>query len=234
AYTVIFDDPEKLISAYAGASVRVVCAKRSTQDLLVLHRFDLESATMALLQKELDGLGCGVEILNVHFVDVHAPPEVHFAFRDVSSATEEKHKQELMGESAMRQTLAEARGRSYRIEQEALEYLDQRVSLAKGRADAFTKRSAAFNDTRSITWLRMYLTAMESVLSGTSLVLPMAKGIDVELWLRSAEGREPPFMETKGARKGDAREEAGDDETSPEKESTRKLPEPDWFKALGR
>jgi uncharacterized membrane protein YraQ (UPF0718 family)/regulator of protease activity HflC (stomatin/prohibitin superfamily) len=222
AYTMLFDEPEVLIEGYAAAAVRTVCAKRSTQDILVGHRRELETLSRAALQEELDGLGAGVEVLRVNFVDVHAPPEVHFAFRDVASAAEDKHKQELEGESAFRSTLADARALAFRVEQEAEIYRYMIESAAQGNSVAFTARAVAYNETREITRLRMFLDTMRTVLAGTPMVIPLKEGIDVELWLRGETGGEPPFTEEA--------EPAPEVETPAKKKPDR----PSWYDALKR
>lgn len=228
AYTMGFDDPERLIGGYACAAVRTVCAKRSTQDILVGHRRELEAASKRRLQNELNDLGIGVEIVQVMFVDVHAPPEVHFSFRDVASAAEDKHEQELVGESFYRETLAAARADAHRIEQEAESYGDLIRSEAVGKSTAFTERSSAYQETRELTRLRMFLSRMGQVLSITPLVVPLQDGIEVELWMRGKDGREPPFTEGKSEGKTQENDKPKKTEPAPERDDNV----PDWYKAL--
>jgi HflK protein len=222
AYSMEFDEPEDLIESYAAAAVRTVCAQRSTQDILVGHRRELETLSRAALQNELDELAAGVEVLRINFIDVHAPAEVHFAFRDVASAAEDKHKQELEGESAFRRTLAEARARAYRVEQEAEIYRYMIESAAQGNSFAFSERAEAYHKTREITRLRMFLDTMKSVLSATPMVMPLKEGIDVELWLRGSDGAEPPFMEE------------GKPASKEAQAAEKKTDRPSWFDALKR
>ncbi len=200
AYFFSLDDPETLIQGYADASLRTVCACLSTLDILVGHRLELEQESRSRLQSDLDGIGCGVEILRFSYLDVHAPPEVHYAFRDVATAAEDKYQQELKGESAYLKIQAEARGEAYRIEQEAESFKHFRVNEAEGRADAFEARSEAYRAFEKITHFRLRMEAYETVLSKVQAVIPLANGIAVELWLRGPDRVGPPFIEDRAGR----------------------------------
>jgi len=164
--------------------------------------------------------------VRILFVDVHAPPEVHFAFRDVASASEDKHKQELLGESEFRRTLSDARARAYRVEQEAESYGHRVKSLALGEAGAFADRARAFRETERITRLRLYLAAMEASLQGVPLVLPLADGIDIELWLR---GEAP--AEDAGSEKRPEIPEGADPSSKAAAPSPRRE-DPPWMQAI--
>jgi membrane protease subunit HflK len=233
AYYFSFDDPDRLIQAYASAALRTVCARRSTQDILVGHRRELEQATRGLLQSELDRIACGVEILRASFVDVHAPPEVHFAFRDVASAAEDKHQQELLGEGASLKTLADARGRAYRIEEEAKSQGHLRTEEAHGRAAAFQGRASAYRAFKELTRLRMWLEALDKILGrAETVVYSLHEGIDVDLWIQSPEGGSLPFLgdEQQEKRRGSEAPEA----PKAEENSADKPKPPDWYKLFQR
>jgi uncharacterized membrane protein YraQ (UPF0718 family)/regulator of protease activity HflC (stomatin/prohibitin superfamily) len=233
AYYFRFEEPNDLIRAYAGASVRTVCARRSTQDILVGHRRELEEASRALLQSELDKIGCGVEVLRFSFVDVHAPPEAHFAFRDVASAAEDKHKEELKGEGVYLETLAEARGRAFRIEEEAQSQSHFKRQEALGKAEAFQGRALAYRAWRDLTRLRMYLESMEHILGEKkTVILPLHEGIDVKLWLRSPTEAGPPFIEEEMEKQGHQDEDA--DRGKAKEDLTQKPKPPDWNRLFRR
>lgn len=221
AYYFLFDDPDELIESYAAAAVRTVCARQSTQDILVYHRPALEEESRYILQSELDRLGCGVGILDVYFVDVHAPPEVHYAFRDVASAGEDKHKSELKGESNYIRIMAQALGSTHRIREEAENYGHAERNKAMGRAQAFRQRAAAYEESRDLTRLRMLLDTMNDVLEAARTVMPLDAGIDVELWLKGEKKTELPFLE-------DAQEETGAEKPPAPKEGR-----PEWVDRIG-
>jgi hypothetical protein len=152
----------------------------------------------------------------VTFWDVHAPPSVHYAFRDVASAAEDKHKKKLQAESVLYATVALARGQARRMVEEAGIYRDEKVSAARGEAAAFSALVVAFREAPALTRLRLYLETMESVLSRARIIVPLADGIEVELWMKERAG--PPFLE--------------DEEGAGKKEETGGAQPPDVFSPL--
>ena len=177
-------DPHSEVQAFSESAVRVICATRDTNYILTGHRRELEKETMRRIQKELDAVGAGVRILRVTFLDVHAPPNVHYAFRDVASASEDMVRKKLEAESEYKQVVALAEGRAHEIESASEGYRDERVSRAAGRAGAFADRAAAFREAEELTRLRLYLTAMERILAPIGVILDLDGSIRVDLWLQ--------------------------------------------------
>jgi HflK protein len=192
-YTFRSADPDGALRAFAASALREISARLTTEWILIGHRTEMEEMARALIQEEADAAGLGVEILRVTFWDVHAPPSVHYAFRDVASAAEDKHKKKLEAESVLNATVALARGMARRMVEEAGIYRDEKVSAARGEAAAFSALAAAFREAPALTRLRLYLQTMEAVLSRARTVVPLGDGIDVELWMKERAG--PPFLE---------------------------------------
>ncbi len=194
-YLYVFEntEPDAAVRAFASSAVREIGSLLTTNRILVSHRKELEEMTRALVQTEADNARIGVKILKVTFLDVHAPPGVHYAFRDVASASEDKHRKKLEAESVLFETVALARGRAQRIIQDARAYEDEIVSEAQGRSEAFRAVAAAAAGSRDLTLLRLYLEAMEKALARTGTVVPFDSRIDVELWMND-RSRVPPLQ----------------------------------------
>ena len=83
---------EQLVRNAAEAAIRAAVGCRSIDSVLTTARPELEAAVatgpVAAGARPLRGPGSAW--LRVSLVDVHAPPDVHQAFRDVASAAEEK------------------------------------------------------------------------------------------------------------------------------------------------
>lgn len=211
-YLYVFRNTEPLeaVRNFAASTLRVICSRLDTDRILVGDRPAFEEETRVLLQAELDRAETGVEILEVTFWDVHAPPSVHYAFRDVASADEDKHKKKLKAESVANETLALARGESYRIIREAMMYAARVVSEAGGRAASFEAVAAAYAKSPALTGLRLYVETMEKILAPADCIVPFDEGIDIELWMK--EGAAPPFIEDEA---GKQTRPAGDTYMSP-------------------
>jgi hypothetical protein len=133
---------------------------------------------------------------------VHAPPEVHGAFRDVASALEDHERFIRQAESYRSATVAAARARSYRSAAASAADSASRVAAARGEAAGFTALEAASRDARAITRLRLYLDTASRVLPQARLILPVAR-LPLDLWMKlkggAREWPEPPQLGGAGA-----------------------------------
>jgi len=200
-YTFRNAEPEAAVRAFAASTLREICSQLTTDAILVGRRRVLESRSAERLQVEADRASLGVKILKVTWVDVHAPPNVHFAFRDVASAGEDKHCKKLEADKVYNERVTLAGGTAHRIVQEAETYASGKVLEAQGAAAAFTSLAAAYSESPKVTRLRLYIETMEAVLCGSSTIVPLSDEIDVELWIKDGGGL-PPFIE--GAGGGDS------------------------------
>lgn len=197
AYRFRIDDPEALVTALSEHAMRSVLGAEPTDSILIAHRAQLEERVAAGLRQDLDSLQAGIDVLRVDFIDVHAPPEVHSAFRDVASALEDHERYIRQAESYRNSTVAAARAQSYRSRAEAEADSTTRVARARGEAAGFTALEAASRNARSVTRLRLYLETAERVLPPTRLIVPVAD-LPLDLWMKlkgtASEWPEPAQM----------------------------------------
>ncbi|MBI4881077.1 MAG: SO_0444 family Cu/Zn efflux transporter [Planctomycetes bacterium] len=177
------EDPETLLRSLTETSLRRVLARRHSDEVLVADRDELQAAAAAILQQELDGAQAGMKVVALKLICLHAPPQTHYAYRDVASAFEDKQRQIRAAEGYQREKTARARGTAYRIEQEAEAARDRSVNAASGEVAAFLALLEALHGGgRDITLLRLRHEAAEQVLGGCRLVLLLDDGIEVRLY----------------------------------------------------
>jgi membrane protease subunit HflK len=137
-------------------------------------------AAMALnvqerLQTYLTDYGTGINVRSVN-LDRGAPPrEVEAAFDDVQKAREDEERYINEANAYAEQVVPEARGEAQRILEQANAYRDQIVARAEGEAARFTALLTEYRQAEEVTRDRLYIDAMEEVLTSTSKIL-----LDVE------------------------------------------------------
>ncbi len=214
------DDPDQLVGGFAEYALRRVMGEVETDTILVAHRAELSRRTAAALREELAAVGAGVAVLRVDLVDVHAPADVHNAFRDVASAMEDNHRFIRQAESYANRTLATARGQAYgataRMEGEKA----TRIAQAAGRAEAFKDVRAAYQRHPGVTRTRLYLEAAAENLARARVIVPLAD-LPLDLWLMQGAlpWREPSAGGGTGAATGIGRGAGGASPASPPGES---------------
>ncbi len=188
AYRYRVADPEELVRSFAAWALRQSVAHRAASDILVAHRAALERECQAILQRELDAMDSGVQIITVTLQDVHAAPPVHEAFRDVASALEDKARRTHQAQGYRSQALALARAEAYALSQTAASYQSDVVNRAKGEGQAFVSRLDAYRTHPALTRLRLYFETLEATLAEARTTFLLGDDVQVSLW-KSRNGK---------------------------------------------
>lgn len=153
----------------AEAAMREVIGRTRIDAALTEGKIQIQIETAQLLQEILDRYGAGILVEGVQMQDVYAPPEVMDAFKDVASAREDKNTSINEAEGYSNKILPEARGEAARLINEAEAYKAQVVRKAAGESDRFLSVLAEYEKAQDITRKRMYLEAMEEILSAPGM-----------------------------------------------------------------
>ena len=157
------------VKSAAEAAMREVIGKSKIDAALTEGKAEIQLATKTLLQNILDAYDAGVEIGTLQMQDVHAPQEVMTAFRDVASAREDKIRSTNEAEKYRNEFIPEAQGIAARILNEAEAYKENVVRKAQGETQRFLAVVTEYNKAKDITKKRMYLEAMEAILSAPGM-----------------------------------------------------------------
>jgi len=103
--------------------------------------------------------------------DAQPPEQVQHAFNDAIKAREDKERLVNEAEAYSNDILPRARGKAARMEQEAAAYRDEVIAKSEGEANRFSKILTEYNKAPKVTRDRLYIEAMESVLSNTNKVM---------------------------------------------------------------
>lgn len=174
-------DPDLHVRNFSESALRRVVGRDTSANLLVEHRATIARETSALLQAELDAVGSGVRITSIDVRDVHAPPDVHPAYRDVASALEDKVRSSHVASKDRAKVMADAESTAYRELRESETDRDAAILEAKGKAHRFLARLEAWRQHREITDERLRLDAIEEVLRDTRTFVLLGADIQLDL-----------------------------------------------------
>jgi len=141
------------------------------EEVLVVNSDALQSATSANVQSILDAYETGLLVINVNLEEAQPPDEVQAAFSDAIKAREDKERIINEAEAYENKILPVARGDAERIIQEAEGYKTRVEQSAVGESQRFLSLLKEYEKAPEVTRERLYIEAMESVLSNTSKVL---------------------------------------------------------------
>lgn len=169
-------------------------ADRGIDRIYTTDRADVEAGVRARSNRILDEASTGLVIEQVRLLEVHAPREVHYDFRDVASAQEDRSRMIHEARVYWQGTVHEARGKGERILADAVGAKAARIEGAYGAAAKFALLEEAARLAPEGTRRRIYLESMERVLPGKRVVVrPDPASIhDFELWFK--DGEAPEFL----------------------------------------
>jgi modulator of FtsH protease HflK len=171
--------PDDLVFGVAESSMREVIGRTPIQPALTQLRGQIESDVMKQTQEILDRYDVGIEITQVQLQKVDPPAAVVESFRDVQRASTDAERVRNEAESYHNDIVPRARGEAARIIAEAQGTKQATVAEATGQSQRFDVVLAAYQQAKDITLRRLYLDAMQSVLTKarTLVVDDKLKGI---------------------------------------------------------
>lgn len=160
-------DPELIVKIAAEAAMREVVGRSEIDSILTSGRAETQVQALQVLESILEPYQMGVRIHTVQLLDVQPPPEVEAAFKDVASAREDRLRIINEAEAYRNQVVPVATGTAQGMLNAAQAYSRQVEQRAEGEAQRFLALVGEFDKARDVTKQRMYLEAMEEVLSST-------------------------------------------------------------------
>ena len=167
----VADEPEVVVRGATESAVREVVGGNPLDFVLTEGRPEVVQKTRALLQTILDRYQTGINIIAVEMQDAQPPKEVKPAFDDAVKAREDQVRIVNEAEAYANDIIPRARGRAARALQEAEAYKASIVARATGEASRFSQILSEYQKAPDITRERLYLEAMEEVLSSSSKLM---------------------------------------------------------------
>ena len=169
-------DPESSLLQATQSALRHVVGGSEMHSVLTEGRALLALDIESRLQDLLNDYKTGLEVIKVNIENTAAPSQVQDAFDDVIKAREDEQRVKNEAQAYANGIVPESRGRAQRVNEEARAYREQVVARAEGEATRFTKLLTEYQKAPEVTRERLYIVAMEDVLSNASKVMVDVKG----------------------------------------------------------
>lgn len=172
-YNVI--DPEATLKQVTESVLREIVGANTFDYVVETNRHDVGPAAKILIQQFADRYSSGIEITLVNVQAADPPLAVKDAFDDVVTAKKDYDRYIKVAEEYKKKILPIANGDAARMVKDAEAYQNEVVERAKGDALRFNSVLREYKKAPRVTRDRLYIEAMESVLSNSNKVM-----IDVE------------------------------------------------------
>ncbi len=174
-FAMVVRDPEMSLDHAAESAIRHVVGGTTMDRVLTQGRADVSAEVRDRLQRYMETYDSGIMITQVTVRNAQPPDAVQGAFDDVIKAREDEQRVQNEALAYANRVIPVARGEAQRIIEQANAYRDQVIARADGEASRFEQLLAEYEKAPEVTRERLYIDAMQSVMSNSSKVL-----IDVE------------------------------------------------------
>lgn len=176
-------DPESNLRQATESALRHVVGDNTLDQTLTVGRQDIAMRVGERLQSYLDLYQTGLNVQQVNIEKTDPPAAVKDAFDDVVAAREDKERLQNEAERYALSIVPEARGQAQARIQDAEGYRKQVVANAEGEVVRFNKLLAEYQKAPEVTRDRLYIDAMQSVLSNSTKIMVDVEGGNNLLYL---------------------------------------------------
>ena len=164
-------EPEIALRQATESAVREIVGRSKMDFVLTEGRGAVAAETQGLIQDILDRYRTGLRVMSVNMQNAQPPTQVQDAFLDAIKAREDQERIINEAKAYQADVVPKARGEANAILAQAQAYQQRVEAIALGDASRFEQVLRAYRTAPEITRDRLYLEAVESVLSHTSKVL---------------------------------------------------------------
>ncbi|HEY5602906.1 MAG TPA: FtsH protease activity modulator HflK [Gammaproteobacteria bacterium] len=176
-------NPDDTLRQVTESALREIIGKNQMDFVLTEGRSEIAAKVQELIQSILDRYGTGLLVTSVNMQDAQPPEPVQAAFDDAVKAREDEVRLKNEAQAYANDIIPRARGAAARAEEDAYAYKDQVVARAQGEASRFTQILGEYKKAPEVTRKRLYIDAVESVMSNTSKVVVDVEGGNNLLYL---------------------------------------------------
>lgn len=176
-------DPEVSLKRATDSALRHVVGSTGLDGVISTGREEVALGTADKLQNLLDIYRSGINVVKINIEESRPPTEVKAAYDDVIRAREDLERLVNEAQAYSNGIIPEARGEAQRLREEAEGYRSQVVSKSEGEAKRFTKLLTEYKKAPVVTRERLYLDAVEEVMTQSTKILMDAKGGNNMLYL---------------------------------------------------
>lgn len=163
--------PDNAVLQVAESSIREVVGKSSMDYVLYEGRAEVAVRAQNLMQVILDRYGTGISVSKVTMQNAQPPEQVQAAFDDAVKAGQDRERQKNEGQAYANDVIPRAGGMAARLIQEAEGYKQRVIDQSEGDASRFRQIVSEYNKAPKVTRDRMYIDAMQQIMTNTSKVL---------------------------------------------------------------
>jgi membrane protease subunit HflK len=168
--------PDDAVLQAAETAIREIVGKSSMDFVIFEGRSEVAARAHKLMQEILNRYATGINISKVTMQNAQPPEQVQASFDDAVKAGQDRERQKNEGQAYANDVVPKAKGMAARLIQEAEGYRQRVIEQSEGDASRFRQIVTEYNRAPQVTRDRLYIEAMQQIMSNTTKVLIDQKG----------------------------------------------------------
>ncbi len=169
---LFFDrNPDQTVKQVAESAIREIVGKSKMDFVLYEGREEIAVNARTLMQAVLDRYRTGISVSQVTMQNAQPPEQVQASFDDAVKANQDLERQKNEGQAYFNDVVPKAQGTAARLTQEAEGYKQRVIAAAEGEASRFDQILTEYKKAPRVTRDRLYIDAMQEVLSNATKVV---------------------------------------------------------------
>jgi len=182
-YLFAIADPDVSVRRVTESAIRDIVGGSTLSFVITEGRAEIATNAQILIQKILDHYDSGIDVTSVNMQPAKPPEQVKAAFDDAIKAREDEQRKINEAEAYRNEVVERSAGEAARIRLDAEGYQKSVISQAKGEASRFKQLYSEYEKAPEVTRNRLYLDAMEEVMSSSSKVVMDNEGTSNLMYL---------------------------------------------------
>ena len=170
-YLFAIADPDVSVRRVTESAIRDIIGGSTLSFVITEGRAEIATGAQTLIQEILDTYSSGVEVTSVNMQPAKPPEQVKASFDDAIKAREDEQRKINEAEAYRNEVVERSAGEAARIRLDAEGYQKSVISQAQGEASRFSQLYKEYEKAPDVTRNRLYLEAMEQVMSDASKIV---------------------------------------------------------------
>jgi membrane protease subunit HflK len=182
-YYYNISNPETLIEDIAYKTLQNVFTTKSFYQIAITYRKDMDLVVEKALQKELDEMNTGLEVVSVNVKDIHPPIKISDAFEEVIASYQKKEEIINLALEYRNSEVPYSRGKAYNNISDARAYVNEEIMKSQGAVVGYQSKLEAYKNSRSIIRKVLYFNYIVDTLIKNEKVIIDPKTGEPDLYL---------------------------------------------------
>ena len=187
-YYYNISNPKSLIEDIAYKTLQNIFTTKSFFQIATTFRKEMELIVEKALQKELDEINTGLEIVGVNVKDIHPPTKISDAFEEVIASYQKKEELINLALEYRNSEIPSARGTAYHNISNAKAYVTEEILKSKGATVGYQSKLESYKQAKSIIRKVLYFNHIAATLKNNKKIIIDPKTGEPDLYLDFGSG----------------------------------------------